>query len=858
MAGREPPALAADEEALRQRTRARAGLALAALAVCVALVVGMALFVLREIEELSRANSDNLQWSLAQTDVEFLRFQLALEHAQVDPATLAQVRQRFDIFYSRVSTLERGEVYREMRDNPAFDEARARIGGFLDRTVTLIDGPDQDLRAALPVLSDEAAALFPQVRGLSLAGLTTFAELSDQRREHLLNGLVLLAVVLAAVFAGLILLAYFLYRLYRLAEYRAEEVQRAGERMRTIVETSPEAIVVTDGTGTIREFNPQAQSIFGYSRDEARHRNAIDLIFPPEDAARLRAGLLSFVETGTTPDAASGHFEATAMARDGRRFPGEFAIARAESGPLLITYVRDISRRKAAEEGLTEARDRALAGERAKAEFLAVMSHEMRTPLNGMLGSMQLFRDHTLTEKQTELLDRMDSSGRLLLGLVNDVLELSKFEAGKMTAERRPFSVPRLLDGVIETAAPMAAAAQTALGWQWVGAPCDTAVGDSRRLRQVLLNLVGNAVKFTRNGEVDVEVEALGDGTHLEFRVIDTGIGISAGDLDRIFRDFETLDSSYARQAGGTGLGLGIAQRLTRLMGGDIGVESEPGEGSLFWVRVPVLGVEATVPSPSQGTPTDAGPVRPLDLLLVEDNEVNRYVARQMLEAEGHRVTEAVNGQAGVEWAESHRFDAILMDVSMPVMDGPEATRRIRSGQGPSADRPIIAVTAHALPEEVEGFRTAGMDRCISKPVDRAELIATLAEIAGGGIEGASIADPAAHARSGLVDYGHLAVLWQGLPSERRGEVFDRFLVEVDQAIADLSTSAPDSDGLVARVHACAGNCGTFGATALREELARLETAAKRGQEISRGELTALAPLWADSRAALLEWRAAA
>ncbi|MBY6155859.1 hybrid sensor histidine kinase/response regulator [Pseudooceanicola nitratireducens] len=831
----------------RRRTRFQTGMAVAVLLVCVSLIAGMALFILREIEDLSSANSDNVQWSLSQADVEFIRFQLALSQAQVDGDAehLNLLRRRYDIFYSRMTTLRTGTVYADVRQDFEFTRHLLAVDSFLNDVMPVIDAPDSELLAGLPLLTRKAQMVFPDVRSMSLAGLAAFAERSDERRTGLISMLVLLAVVLAVIFSGLVLFAYFLFRLYRLAETRADLVVEASEHTRMIVSAAPDAIIVTDANGRILDFNPEAQRTFGHSRSAALGEDALTFLFADQAADDLRRELAS------DDDAPTRHFETRARDKAGKIFPAEVSVAREGGGAQLILFVGDISRRKEAEEGLTVARDRALAGERAKAEFLAVMSHEMRTPLNGMLGTMQLMRDHKLDERQTDLLDRMERSGRQLHGLVDDVLDLSKFEAGKMTASRKPFSIGRVLDGVVETAAPLASAGQNDLGWSWQGPEKDDAIGDARRLRQVLLNLVGNAIKFTRGGSVDIEVECLRDGKTLEIRVIDTGIGISSDDMTRIFNDFETLDSSYARQAGGTGLGLGIAQRLIRLMGGEIGAESEAGEGSIFWVRMPLCagGVEAeAVPAAEV---EDRTPSRSLDLLLVEDNETNRFVARQMLEAEGHRVTEAVNGRAGLEWAEDRAFDVILMDVSMPVMDGPEATRRIRAGGGPSSDRPIIAVTAHALPEEIEGFEAAGMNACISKPLSRAKLMTTLAEIVDGA--GAGQSGGAAPSRADLIDTEQLDVLRAGLPEDRRDDILQRFIDETDQTIARLSTDTPEAEGLVARVHACAGNCGTFGAVALRAALAGIETNSKRGTPITRDQLTALAPLWQDTRAALLD-----
>ncbi|MDK3020151.1 hybrid sensor histidine kinase/response regulator [Pseudodonghicola flavimaris] len=837
----------------------RTGATVLTLIFCLGLVSGMALLVLRELDDLSQANSDNLQWSLAQADVEFLRFQLELERARDDPTRLDQVRRRFDIFYSRMTTLERGTVFERLRADPTFDHPRTHLRSFLDSTVPLIDGSDVALFDALPQLARDTRHIADDVRTFSLSGLSAFAQISDERRQHLVQTLLMMAVVLAVLLAGLALLTVSFFRLAKLSQTRAREVQRTAGRLRTIIETALDAIVVTDAEGRIREFNPAARRIFGYTREEARHRSAIDLLFPSDLAESLRDGPLRFLDSARAPEAHEKQIEITAVDRFGRRFPAEISIDLAEddSGRLFVAYIRDISRRKAAEEGLTVARDRALAGERAKAEFLAVMSHEMRTPLNGLLGSMQLMRDHRLDQRQSELLDRMQSSGRLLLGLVNDVLDLAKFEAGKMRPESRPFSLTRLLDGVVETMAPLAAQNHDRLSWRWVGPPQDAAEGDARRLRQVLLNLAGNAVKFTQGGTVEIEAELLRDGHAVEFRVIDSGIGIAEADLERIFSDFETLDSSYARQAGGTGLGLGIARRLTEMMGGEIGAESEPGEGSLFWLRVPLD--PSTEPLPARAVRSTPRPeLAPLDLLVVEDNEINRFVAREMLEADGHRVTEASDGRAGVEWAEAQHFDAILMDISMPVMDGTQATQRIRAGSGPCARVPIIAVTAHALPEELARFREAGMTDSISKPIDRAELTEALARVASGELPAAPVVTIRPAPTDPLIDTDQLSTLWAGLGAEASAHLMQSFLAELDEAIPALAATPPDRPDLGPLAHKCAGSCATFGAVALRRALGQVELATKQGTPVAPADLAALNDLWARSRLALEAWHRAA
>lgn len=826
------------------------------LAFCMGTVASMAWLVLREIDDLSTANSDNLQWSLAQADVEFLQLELAINGARFDAEKLRDVRRRFNIFYSRMQTLERGEVFRTLRTEPVFEPPRQRIGAFLSQSLPLIDGEDSALFAALPAMAISAEEVAAAVRQISLSGLGAFAELSDQRREAVVQTLIRLSTVLAALLGGLSLLAYSFNRLYRSAEKHALSAKRAGTRIRTVVEAAVDAIIVCDADGRIIDMNGAAHRLFGYSREDALGRRALGLLHPANVHTAMLDGPIRASQDKVSPGSHKGLFETVAVDRTGREFPVEISMARAEDAGerVYVAHVRDISHRKAAEEVLTEARDRALAGEKAKAEFLALMSHEMRTPLNGLLGTMDLLRDHHLTERQTDLLDHMQSSGRLLLGLVNDVLDLSKFEAGKLRAEQRPFNIARLLAGVVETTMSLAAASDNSVTWSWLGESEARVLGDARRLRQVLLNFVSNAIKFTRAGSIDIEVERLPDQSGLvEFRVIDSGIGIAPEHLDRIFKDFETLDSSYARQAGGTGLGLGISKRFVGLMGGEIGVESEPGVGSMFWLRIPLpVEAQASIKASDaiEHAPDKNRTTQQLSILLVEDNEINRYVARAMIEAEGHKVTEAVNGQAGVEWAQSQEFDVILMDISMPVMDGQDAARAIRASAGASANVPIVAVTAHALPEEIARFRQAGMDRCISKPIDRKTLIALLNDLGDGKMTSErDLPD----VETSLLDTDLLDDLRDTVGETETGHLVAMCVRDLDGSIQTLTETAVHDASLGLAAHKYAGSSSSFGLVEMRRALGRIELQAAQGS-VTPSDLQALLPIWEKSRAALLDW----
>ncbi len=367
-------------------------------------------------------------------------------------------------------------------------------------------------------------------------------------------------------------------------------------------------------------------------------------------------------------------------------------------------------------------RDDAEEAARAKAEFLATMSHEIRTPMHGVLGMLDLLRDSDLQAHQRDWVETAHHSAEALLSILNDILDLSKLEAGRVRIEAIDYSPGRLAQGVSELFASRAAAKGLALA---VEIPPDLPAfvrGDPTRVRQILLNLMGNAVKFTDRGCVTLSIEraaAPAGRVGLRFSVADTGIGILDDVQPRLFSGFTQADSSITRRFGGTGLGLAICKRLIELMGGSIGFHSEPGAGSTFWFELH--------PEPSDGPVAVPGIAPPpvssvFDVLLAEDNPVNQKVATAILTRRGHRVQVAANGVQAVEMARGGGFDLILMDLHMPAMDGLEATRRIRELPPPVGATPIIAMTANALSGDEERCLAAGMDGYLAKPVGAARL----------------------------------------------------------------------------------------------------------------------------------------
>lgn len=801
------------------------------------LIAMSALDTVRKVDALATANSDNVQWTLSQVEVELVRLEFAILSAHDGLATLGDVRRRFDVFYNRVDIITNGSVYAGVLDATDAREAKKDLWLILESSVALIDGPDDVLRGALPDLADAFRDLRPAVREIALEGVRALAERSDQQREAVAGTLVRLAFLTTALFFLLGLGLFVLAQMNRQVQRRQMEYQVTAARLNAIVATSQDAVVVADVEGRLLDFNGAVEKIFGYQAAEVLGRSMSDVIVPHHMRDAHEAGMDRYRRTGQRKVIGRGRIQLEARRRSGEVFPVEMSISSTESeeGEIFVAFIRDISARKAAEAELLKARDDALAGEKAKAHLLAVMSHEMRTPLNGLLGTMDLIRDTALDEKQREYLRIMETSGQLLLHHVNDVLDVSRLDSDRAEAYRVGFDLSALVRQVAEMQRPLAAVQRNALTHR-VQDGLASVVGDPAKVRQIVVNLLANAIKFTVDGHVGIEAERLGDGDMVEIRVTDDGIGIAEEHLERVFEDFYTIDSTYGRSAGGTGLGLAITARLVRLLGGEIGVESEPGEGSLFWVRLPLPAADTggagreTVAVDVQGPPT-----RSLSVLVVEDNAINRQVVREMLAALGHRVTEAVDGAKGVAAAEAEAFDLILMDISMPQMDGLEATRRIRAG-GVSRDAPIVALTAHAMPSEVARFREAGMTDVVTKPMTRRRLAEVLGMVSADrdGTGGAAEA-PGEDAFAELV---------ATLGAEAAAAAWARFVEEGDglagrlRALAGGAEAAPgDRD----EVHRIAGSAAVLGAGAMAAALRRMETALRQGGRVAEAATAAVA-----------------
>lgn len=846
-----------------------------------------------QLERMRSAPHDDVRWSLLQLEVDMISLEAVIAGARADLATgspsaieaqLAELRRRYDILWSRVDVLSSGRAFGELRRTEAVHQSLTAVRGYLLDAAELVDGPDAALIAALGDLGAGVHELRETARRAGVEGVRVFAAMSDARRADFTGLLKTTAIAGLSLILALAVALAMLRRQIRISVGRGKESAQSRGRLAAAINASLDAIVVSDARGRILVWNHAAEQVFGYSRATAIGGDMAELIVPPSLRVFHRRGMERYLTTGERRLIGAGRQETRGLRADGQETPVEVSVAAApgENGPIFTAFIRDISDRVEADRALMRARDEAMAADRAKSEFIAVMSHEMRTPLNGVLGTLDLLARTALTSVQARYLRTAVASSEILLRHVNDVLDIARIEADRFAPDPEPFLPGAMLDRLALVSRPLIEAGGNRLRID-ADLPDGALIGDARRIEQVLLNLLGNAAKFTDGGVVTLEaktVESTDKSAVIEFAVRDDGPGVPIDDQERIFEDFVTLDASYKRTSSGTGLGLGICRRIVGALGGEIGVDSVPGRGARFWARLTMPRTDAeNAPEFRHGgaaparydaasaAALDTAPDRPapsLHVLVVEDNETNRFVVREMLTSEGHVVELAEDGQLGVDAAEAWRYDLILMDISMPGMDGVAATMAIREGGGPSAATPIIGLTAHALPEEQARFRDAGMDGCLTKPLRLATLVNVLNDL---GVTGSAKEDDAAlppeepeaeddEFDDDGMDAAVLAELSLAFSGEDLAGLLSRAAAEIEAGAGRLPILAQESQlpELQVAAHKLAGTAGLIGAQALHAVLFDLETACKEGDlDKARAVVEGLPPVVAKSVHALCE-----
>jgi PAS domain S-box-containing protein len=642
----------------------------------------------------------------------------------------------------------------------------------------------------------------------------------------------------------------------------AEDALRENElRTRLIIDTAMDAVVSADETGKITGWNRRAEEILGWPKDQALGQSWLELVIAPRDRGKFSEGGHRFFASGDDAPA-KWRSEIAAVRRDGSEFPAELSIAPARAGGkwILSGFLRDVTERKRAEEEILKAKEAAEAASRAKSEFLANMSHEIRTPMNGIIGMTGLALEGPLNEEQREYLATVRSSADSLLAVINDILDFSKVEAGKLMLDQSDFDLRRCLDEAVK---PLAIRASSK-GLDWTCEVADDVpervMGDPIRLKQIVINLVANAVKFTERGCVQLRVglDQRGDNSvRLRFSVTDTGIGIPPEKQRAIFEAFSQADNSTSRKYGGTGLGLTISARLVEMMDGEIKLTSDAGRGAQveFTARFgEVLGRSRDQLSASRGADdgqaddeqqTSVPTSFPLEVLVAEDNRVNQEIVRRWLEAWGYSVELVTNGREAVDRLAAKPFDLALFDVQMPIMDGVEASAAVRSRERQTGGHlPIIAVTAHAMAGDRENYLAAGMDGYVTKPMRKDELraaiksclgsreakmTACLSEIAEPGPPAVRL--PEAETDPPAFDFQAALARVDG-DQELLEELSALFLKhhEAELAKLHLSLETGDAEALERSAHCLNGTLGSLAAEQARREAAAVEQLAHQGR----------------------------
>lgn len=519
------------------------------------------------------------------------------------------------------------------------------------------------------------------------------------------------------------------------ANHKARE--ESEKRYRLLAENIRDVLWVLDVQFNPTYVTPSIRELSGYSREEFLAL-PIDIHMTPKYRRKLKALLRMTGRAIPSGENTSGRFhDFECVRKDGTTIWVEIVntAIRADDGSLTgyVGVIRDTTKRVLAQQELEMARKVALAASQTKSEFLANMSHEIRTPMNGVLGVLQLLKDTPLTPVQAEYVDNALASGTSLLHLISDILDFSKIEAGKIELIVKPFFIRELLASVAGAFASLVDGSLVSIRYTVADDIPPVIVADESRLKQILYNLIGNAVKFTRQGEIGVALElvkVLPDSClKLECTIRDTGVGISDTVKSRLFEPFVQEDGSFRRRFGGTGLGLSIVKNLVELMGGTVKLTSRVGQGTTVSFRI-TAGIDHAAIEMEQMAATHRGSTGSYRILVVEDEKINAMVISAMLEKLGHQVHLATDGLQALKMIGDGSFDCIFMDIQMPEMDGVETTRAIRAmTENVEKKLPIVALTAHAMKGDRERFMAAGMDDYLTKPVEMGSLVKVLRQL---------------------------------------------------------------------------------------------------------------------------------
>ncbi len=634
--------------------------------------------------------------------------------------------------------------------------------------------------------------------------------------------LTIIASVVPAFFVGYGLRRFTLKWENR-ATFAKEEAKLQAEQLEATVSASLDGIIIIDANGTIVEFSESAERVFGYKKVDILGKKMADLIVPERYRDAHNNGMQRMRETGNA-NILGQRIEIEALRANGEEFMSELAISRSRSssGDIFIAYIRDISEAKAAEQALRDAKDAAELANRAKTQFISAMSHEIRTPFNAVLGILDILGDTKLSGDQKQLIQTAEKTSQSLLRIINDVLDYARISSGSVKIINEPFHAPSVFDDVYRLFAMQAKDRNIVLKIVGEGADNVHLSGDPGRIRQILMNFVSNAIKYTRDDTVEliIETQKGEDSTHnLVCKVKDNGRGISEEEQSHLFDEFYMVEDVDTRATEGAGLGLTICKILTKMMGGTIGVDSELGDGATFWVNIPLMQTDKVIAPTDNRLPVNT--IKGKRILLAEDNATNRMVVSRILEKYGVDLTVSTNGVEALSCLKTSGFDLLLTDVFMPEMGGKELVETLRAGGTTNAKIPVIALTAMGDIHEADELKAYGVDRVILKPFNSKDLIRAIGDECTSYEEGLKYQDNVEFDLEPL-EMKMSGGLIDGLDADDLVEIRAQFeidLSEVTLALRD-AVSSQDIELTQRASHTLKGLAGLYGLNALSEAAA--------------------------------------
>jgi PAS domain S-box-containing protein len=729
------------------------------------------------------------------------------------------IRQKINIVLSKLFVLKNDPYLLNFWQNPGLGASGLMpLFQFETRAIAIADKPAQITPSDLLDLRDILRKARPVVRKISLRGVELAAAQSTKRRTKFARQLIWtggFAIGFLIMLASLLLLMDLMLLS---AMRRAAALTASSRQLAATVAGSLDAIVIADSFSKIIEYNASAEGVFGWTRKEIIGRTMEDIFLPEglRDAYKnaMNQPLLQDRSEALYPT----RFELSGRRKNGEEFPVELnmTFVKRNDDAIFMAYIRDVSDRKITEKALIEARDRAESADKAKSQFLAVMSHEMRTPLAGIVGIMDLLKTTKLSQKQDRYIQIATSSSTVLLDHINEALNITRIDVGKLELSSQEFNLPELAETLVEVLEPLSNQKNLDLRLQLANNIESNFMGDSHRIRQILTNLLGNAIKFTDQGNVNFSITG-SDGpetSFVHFIISDTGLGIAPENHQKIFEEFVAITQGDQSQVRGDGLGLHISRKIARLMGGDVMVKSDIGKGAEFTLSLPlerVRKIDGKVAEPASFPHKEN---QNLSILVVEDNNVNREVLGDMLKGLGHSVSRATNGVEALDCANIQSFDIIFMDINMPVMDGIETTHRIRADSKLNSKACIVGLTAHGSDEFGEEAQQAGMDNFFTKPI-RLEALRKI------------ISDIVSNDQFAFIDEFSpvLTELFETLGREKVLRIGEKFFEELDVFIQQSvdGVFVEDHVALVEATHKMKGAAVLLGQNVLETPLDQLE-----------------------------------